>query len=174
MSRHWHDHDHQGLHEHEWRGRRGRRFFRSGELHLVLLALLAQRPQHGYDLMQELEVRFGPTYTPSPGSIYPALTALEAEGLIDAVADGERKVFSVTPVGEQALEDRRTALAAVEARTGTRLAGGTLEPALNRLLARVRAVASRVDAVEVSQVLDRAGEQIEALAEGAREEEREP
>ena len=64
-----------------WAGARSRRFFRSGELHLVLLALIGERPQHGYELMADLTARFGPGYRASPGSIYPALTALEAEGL---------------------------------------------------------------------------------------------
>ncbi|MBI2168368.1 MAG: PadR family transcriptional regulator [Actinobacteria bacterium] len=163
MARHWHDHEHHGLHDHEWHGRRGRRFFRSGELHLVLLALLAQRPQHGYDLMNELEVLFGPAYTPSPGSIYPALSGLEAEGLIRAEAEGDRKVFSVTEMGRRALVDRERVLAAVEARTGARLSGGALEPALNRLVARVRAVASKVDHAAVEVVLDEAGDRVEGL-----------
>lgn len=154
-----------GRHEDDhWHGGRARRFFRSGELHLVLLALLAQRPQHGYDLMAELDARFGPDYRPSPGSIYPALSALEAEGLVDATTEGDKNVFTVTAVGKQALGDRARLLAAVEARTGVRLAGDALEPALSRLVARVRAVASSVDAAEAETVLDDAGRRIEALA----------
>lgn len=154
-----------GRHEDShWQGGRGRRFFRSGELHLVLLALLAQRPQHGYDLMAELDARFGPEYRPSPGSIYPALSALEAEGLVDAEAEGDKKVFTVTAVGKQALEDRARLLATVEARTGIRLAGDALEPALSRLVARVRAVASDVDIAAAESVLNEAGDRLEALA----------
>lgn len=164
MGKHWHDHDHDGLHEHDWHGRRGRRFFRSGELHLVLLALVAQRPQHGYDLMNELEILFGPAYKPSPGSIYPALTALEAEGLIEAAEDGDRKVYSVTGVGTTALADRKSGLAVVEARTGARLSGGAVEPALNRLVARVRAAASGVEPAAVERILDEAGDRVERLA----------
>ena len=71
-----------------WEEQRSRRFFRSGELHLVLLALLGSRPQHGYELLSELAARFGPAYQPSPGSVYPALSALEAEGLLLAEDDG--------------------------------------------------------------------------------------
>jgi DNA-binding PadR family transcriptional regulator len=142
---------------------RSRRFFRSGELHLVLLALLAERPRHGYELMAELDARFGPAYRPSPGSIYPALTALEEETLIEARDDGDRRVYSLTPVGETALEDRRATLASVEARTGARLAGTSLEAALARLNARVRGVAGRVDADKAERVLDEAGTRIERL-----------
>jgi len=168
MGRHMHDHGPFGPHAHDaGRGLRGpgsRRFFRSGELHLVLLALLAQRPQHGYDLMNELQTRFGPVYTPSPGSIYPALSALEAEKLVEAQEQGDRKVYSVTGVGKKALLDRDRMLAEVEARTGARLSGGALEPALSRLVARVRSVASMVDHVEVEQILDETGDHVEALA----------
>lgn len=159
MTRHGYDHEHHGGH-----GPRGRRFFRSGELHLVLLALVAQRPQHGYELMAELEALFGPRYTPSPGSIYPALSALEAEGLVEADEDGGKKVFSVTPVGAQALTRRERMLAAVEVRTGVRLSGDALEPALSRLVARARAVASKVNHGEAERVLEDAGNRIEELA----------
>jgi DNA-binding PadR family transcriptional regulator len=155
-------HRHHPTHPHT---RRGSRFFRSGELHLVLLALLAERPRHGYDLMGQLEANFGPTYTPSPGSIYPALSALEAESLIEGQEEGERKVFSVTDLGRDALAERQRMLADVEARTGARLSGGALEPALGRLVARVRGVASRVDAGEVERVLDEAGDRVEALVD---------
>lgn len=165
MNQHWHDHEGHGGHPREWHGRRGRRFFRSGELHLVLLSLLAQRPQHGYELMSELEIVFGPAYTPSPGSIYPALNALEAEGLVEAADEGDRRVFSVTTTGRQGLVDRERVLAAIEARTGARLSGGALEPALSRLVARVRALASRVDHAEVERILDQAGDDIEAITE---------
>lgn len=150
--------------DHGWHGHRGRRFFRSGELPLVLLALVAQRPQHGYDVMAELGVRFGPAYRPSPGSIYPALSALEAEGLIGSHEVGDKKVFTTTDVGRQALIDREAMLAGVEARTGVRLAAAELEPALSRLIARVRAVASRVDVARAGTVLDEAGDRIETLA----------
>ena len=147
-----------GRHE----GRR-RRFFRSGELHLVVLALLAGRPCHGYDLMAELEAVFGATYTPSPGSIYPALASLEAEGLVEADEVVGKRVYAVTPLGSEALARRGAMLAAVEARTGARLPGGGLEPALSRLVARTRALPSDVDPAEVERVLDEAGDRIEAL-----------
>lgn len=110
-------------------------------------------------------MQFGPGYKPSPGSIYPALTGLEAESLIEARDDGERKVYSVTPSGLQALREREHMLAEVEARTGARLSGDALEPALARLVARIRGVAARVDAAEVEQILDETGDHVEALAE---------
>lgn len=145
--------------------RRRRRFFRSGELHLVLLALLAERPRHGYDLMAELNDRFGPDYTASPGSIYPALSSLEDEGLVAGVDDGDRKVLGLTDTGREAIDQRAAALASIEARTGARLRAPGLEPALSRLVARVRAVAHRVDPTRVEALLDDAGAAVERLAD---------
>jgi DNA-binding PadR family transcriptional regulator len=147
-----------------WRPERPRRFFRSGELHLVLLALVGERPRHGYELMSELTARFGPEYKPSPGSIYPALTALEEEDLVVSEDDGDRRVYRLSPVGARALEDRRAVLAKVEARTGTRFGPGSLEPALADLAARVRAVAHLVDEDEALQILDATAGRIEELS----------
>jgi len=175
MSRHRDRHDRHdrpdGSESAHWHGGRGRRFFRSGELPLVLLALVAQRPQHGYELMAELDARFGPAYRPSPGSIYPALSALEAEGLLAAREEGDKKVFSATDPGRKALTERAAMLAAIEARTGVRLAAAELEPALSRLVARVRAVASQVDVGAAEAALDAVGSEIEGLATRPRERE---
>jgi DNA-binding PadR family transcriptional regulator len=133
---------------------RQRRFFRSGELPLVLLALVARRPQHGYDLMAELDRLFGPHYRPSPGSIYPALSALEAEALIEA-AEGDRKTYSLTDLGRAALHARAGLLAELESRTGARLAGSeTLQPAIDRFVARVRELAGDVDVEALERFLD--------------------
>jgi len=143
-----------------------RRFFRSGELHLVLLALLGERPQHGYELMSELASRFGPAYRPSPGSIYPALAALETEGLVTGVDDGDRRVYRLTATGLRAVDERRPLLGQIEGRTGARFGGPSLEPALARFTARVRQVASSVDPVAADTVMEQAAARIERLAEG--------
>jgi DNA-binding PadR family transcriptional regulator len=148
-----------------WSGTRTRRFFRSGELHLVLLALLGERPQHGYELMAELTARFGPEYRASPGSIYPALAALETEDLVVAQDDGDRRVYRLSPTGARALEDRRAVLAQVEERTGTSFGPSSVEPALARLATRVRAVAHLVDDGQAEAILDDAATRIEKLSE---------
>ncbi|HWH31057.1 MAG TPA: PadR family transcriptional regulator [Egibacteraceae bacterium] len=143
----------------------GRRFFRHGELHLVLLALLERRPMHGYQLLQDLEQRFAPYWTPSPGSIYPAVDALVAEGLLaPAEADG-RTVFAVTGEGAAALERRREQVAEVEARTGVRLRPhDAVDAAVERLLVRVRAAERQVPPQDVVIVLERAEAELEALS----------
>ena len=65
----------------------------------AVLALLAERPMHGYEMIQELESRTGGIWRPSPGSVYPTLQMLEDEGLIEAEATGGRKRFTVTEAG---------------------------------------------------------------------------
>jgi DNA-binding PadR family transcriptional regulator len=65
----------------------------------ALLALLLERPMHGYEMIQELESRTGGIWRPSPGSVYPTLQLLEDEGLIEAEATGGRKRFSLTEAG---------------------------------------------------------------------------
>lgn len=118
--------------------------------------------------MDELSGLFGPDYTPSPGSIYPALTALEDEGLIEPTVEGDRKVFHVTETGREALTDRSGMLASVEARTGVSLTDGSLEGALARLTARVRAVAGGVDVEKAERILDETGNRVERLTEGSK------
>jgi DNA-binding PadR family transcriptional regulator len=150
-----------------------RRFFRHGELPLVLLALLADRPMHGYEVMSELARLFGPRYRPSPGSVYPAVDALEAEGLIDGEAHDGRTTYRATNAGTQALAERADALAALEVRTGARIRrSDSLEPELARFKARLVPLSGRVDANAVAAILDRAAAEIESLDGLATEETR--
>jgi DNA-binding PadR family transcriptional regulator len=141
-----------------------RRFFRHGELPLVLLALLAERPMHGYQVMAELGRLFGPAYRPSPGTVYPAVDALEAEGLIEGARNNGRTVYELTPIGSQALADREQMLAEVELRTGARLhPDHSLDPVIARFKARIAPLEGRVDPQAVATVLEGAAREIEAL-----------
>lgn len=141
-----------------------RRFFRHGELPLVLLALVSEQPKHGYEIMADLARLFGPHYRASPGSIYPAIEALEAEGLIEGEPVGGKNVYRCTAAGKDALRARGELLAAIELRTGVRLApGASLEPALARFKARLAPLSGHVDVDAVTAVLDRAATEIEKL-----------
>jgi DNA-binding PadR family transcriptional regulator len=86
--------------------RAGRRLA-SGDLQLVLLALLAERPSHGYELIKALEERSGGFYAPSPGMIYPALTWLEEVGYASVAAEGAKKLYSITDTGRAYLTDNQ-------------------------------------------------------------------
>jgi DNA-binding PadR family transcriptional regulator len=125
------------------------RFFGHGELALVVLSLLGTKPRQRYELMSELGRLFAPSYSPSPGSVYPAIDALEAEGLIRVRGSDEPPVYHLTRTGRAALVARADALAAVELRTGVRLSQRSeLDAVLNRFAARVRAVDPDPEALE--------------------------
>jgi DNA-binding PadR family transcriptional regulator len=84
-------------------------------LRLYLLLLLDDEPRHGYELIRQLEDRFMGMYTPSAGTIYPRLAALEDDGLVThEVVDG-RKVYELTSAGRAELDSRRDEILAVAA-----------------------------------------------------------
>jgi DNA-binding PadR family transcriptional regulator len=86
-----------------WRGRgRGRRG--RGDVRAAILALLAERPMHGYEMIQELEARTGGVWRPSPGSVYPTLQLLEDEGLIAGEESEGRRRFALTDAGRAEAE----------------------------------------------------------------------
>lgn len=88
--------------------------FAHGHLRLYLLSLLGERPMHGYELIQELGDRFGGTYIPSAGTIYPRLAKLQAEGLIANEADGRKTVYTITDAGRAELLARAPELDLIE------------------------------------------------------------
>lgn len=88
--------------------------FAHGHLRLYLLSLLGERPMHGYELIQELGDRFGGTYIPSAGTIYPRLSKLQAEGLISNEADGRKTVYTITDAGRAELATRKPELDRIE------------------------------------------------------------
>lgn len=143
----------------------GKRFFKHGELPLVLLALVAERPCHGYDLMAELGRLFGPAYTPSPGAIYPAIEALQAEHLIRGTNQNGKSVYEIAPVGRDALEKRADQLAALEVRTGARLRNrDSVDSMLQRFCEEVRTQRGRTDPAAIERVLSQAAADIASLS----------
>ena len=89
--------------------------FAHGQLRLYLLALLETGPRHGYELITALSDRFGGTYRPSAGTVYPRLARLEEEGLVARTDDGRKTTYRLTDAGRRELDERRADLAAVEA-----------------------------------------------------------
>ena len=84
-----------------------RRKFEAVDLQLVILAFLADRPSHGYELIKTIEERSGGFYTPSPGVIYPALTYLSEVGHASVEQVGTRKLYSITAEGKSFLASNR-------------------------------------------------------------------
>ncbi len=84
---------------------RGRR----GEVRAAILALLAERPMHGYEMIQQIADRSNGIWRPSPGSVYPTLQLLADEGLIVASeTDGSKKLFELTDEGRKEAEKIKT------------------------------------------------------------------
>jgi DNA-binding PadR family transcriptional regulator len=82
-------------------GHRGRGGGRRQNVRAAVLALLVERPMHGYEMIRELESRTGGIWRPSPGSVYPTLQLLEDEGLIVAELGEGRKRFTLTDAGRE-------------------------------------------------------------------------
>lgn len=85
----------------------------SGDLQLVLLALLAERASYGYELIKALEERSDGFYSPSPGMVYPALTWLEEMGYASVTAEGVKKLYSITDAGRTYLAENEDAAEAM-------------------------------------------------------------
>jgi DNA-binding PadR family transcriptional regulator len=139
-------------------------FFRYGELPLVLLALLQGRPMNGYEVLGELGGLFAPEYAPSPGSVYPALSALRRAGLIVAEGDHGKTRYRLAPAGDEALAVRQRELSDIEARCGVYLHGQSAVAAeLRRLEAAVTAVSARVEPAFLVRILRSTASRVEAL-----------
>ncbi len=155
--RHFHDHDRHGRSPFErgafmgrhrqgggFGGGREGRMFDSGELRLVILALIAEKPTHGYEIIKALGERVGGEYSPSPGVVYPTLTMLEDMGYATTrTDDANRKLYAITPEGQAHLTENKPQADAIFARLDganeDRFAGGgSLMRAMLNLRATVR------------------------------------
>lgn len=85
----------------------GPRFFGRGDLKYGLLALLEERPKHGYEMIKELEERAGGFYTPSAGAVYPTLQLMEDRGWVTSREVEGKKVYTITDAGREALKENR-------------------------------------------------------------------
>ena len=111
-------------------GGRPGRMFGPGDLRLLLLALIADKPSHGYDLIRTIEARFGGSYAPSAGAIYPTLTLLEEQELIEAEASGvAKKSYAATLAGRQFLAANSDQVKALMSRIDVMAGGKDSEPA---------------------------------------------
>ena len=114
-----HDHLHLDRGRHDRGGRHAGlgRFFAHGDLRVVVLHLIAEKPRHGYEIIKAIEEQVAGAYSPSPGVIYPTLTLLEELGYV-TVSAGEagRKLHEITPQGRAFLDANRPVLDALLAR----------------------------------------------------------
>jgi len=80
----------------------------SGDLQLLILALLAEKPRHGYEIIKAVEERSHGFYVPSPGMVYPALTFLEELGYASVEEEGAKKLYKISDSGSAFLAENRT------------------------------------------------------------------
>jgi len=99
---------------------RGDRLFDRGDLKYVILDLLWQQPRHGYDVIRELEERFGGLYSPSPGTVYPTLQLLEDQGYVSSSQRDGKKIYTVTEAGREFLAEHAATVEAIRNRTERR------------------------------------------------------
>jgi DNA-binding PadR family transcriptional regulator len=166
----------------------GRSFFggrklASGDLQLVILALLEEHPRHGYEVIKALEETSKGFYTPSPGMVYPALTYLEEVGYATMEAEGSKKLYRITDAGLAKLDEDRpfvNAVLAQLARIGSKMdrvrqafAGDDQPDGVHRavdearqalraaLIAKLNASPSDEELVRISEVLRRATDELQ-------------
>jgi DNA-binding PadR family transcriptional regulator len=117
------------------------RFFDHGDLRLLILQLVADKPRHGYEIIKDIEERLAGAYSPSPGVVYPTLTMLEELGYatVDASESG-KKLYTVTEEGRGHLAANQAAVSAILARMAEVSAaqGGGPAPQILRAMENLR------------------------------------
>ena len=149
------------------------RMFEQGDLRLVVLRLLGEKPSHGYEIIKTVEDRFGGAYAPSPGIVYPTLTLLEEQGLIAVVeTEGPRKLYGLTEEGRAEVARSAPDIERVFARMSDlrqRFGGGAapeIMRAMDNLKNALRLRLSRGadgDTSRITAILDAAARDIETM-----------
>ncbi|WP_085849788.1 SIP domain-containing protein [Pacificibacter marinus] len=152
-------------------GRRAKRLFDYGELRLLVLAMVLEKPRHGYEIIKTIADRFEGQYTPSPGVMYPTLSWLEDVGYITlSPEDGGRKLSRITPEGESFVTANRAAVNEILTRRMTEnmafnKGGDVVIAAMDRLKGALRSRLSGPtsdpdDKTEIAAAIDEAVQKI--------------
>ena len=167
-SGHWGHHGrHGGRHG---RGGWGRRYFEHGALRIVALALIAEKPRNGYEIIKAVAEKSGGAYEPSPGVIYPTLNLLEESGQIRSTEVDGKKVFEITEEGRATLDANRKIIDAFEERVGGegrehRVHRSEVRRAMGRLIGALRTKfaegVTEQDIPTLVAVIDAAAEAVE-------------
>jgi DNA-binding PadR family transcriptional regulator len=158
------------------RGRwRGGRMFEQGDLRYVVLRLLEEKPRHGYEIIKALEERFGGSYAPSPGVVYPTLQLLEDLGYARVMPGVEgKKTYEITDEGRAYLAENRETVDSIFDRI-SKLVGHFLDEPMTEVHSAFRAVGKATysratDAVQnpavlrqIVDILTRAAKEIDAM-----------
>jgi DNA-binding PadR family transcriptional regulator len=133
---------------------RAGRMLAHGDLRLLALALIAEQPRHGYEIIKVLEDKTSGWYSPSPGVVYPTLTYLEEVGYVTAQAQGAKKLYSITDDGRVYLDSNRAFVDAVLKRLA----------AVGERAGRIRETADRDQAPRGSRLVRAAFEDLRDVA----------
>jgi DNA-binding PadR family transcriptional regulator len=158
------------------RGRwRGGRMFEQGDLRYVVLRLLEEKPRHGYEIIKALEERFGGTYAPSPGVVYPTLQLLEDLGYARIMPGPEgKKTYEITEAGRAYLAENQDTVDSIFERI-SKLMGHFLDEPMTEVHGAFRKVGKATysrasDAVQnptllkqIVEILERAAKEIDAI-----------
>ena len=158
------------------RGRwRGGRMFEQGDLRYVVLRLLEEKPRHGYEIIKALEERFGGTYAPSPGVVYPTLQLLEDLGYARIVSGDEgKKTYEINDAGRAYLAENRDTVDSIFERISN-LMGHFLDEPMTEVHRAFRkagkatygratdAVQSPAVLKQIVDILERAAREIDAI-----------
>ncbi len=147
------------------------RFLEHGDLKMLILHLINEKPRHGYEIIKAIEDLAGGAYAPSPGVVYPTLTLLEELGQVSSTTEGTRKSFAITEAGAAALAANQEAVNMVLARIAAaqpREAAAPVIRAMENVKTALRLKLGRDSAPaelsrKIADVLDAAARQIEEL-----------
>jgi len=148
--------------------RRGRRLFDYGELRLLVLAMIAERPRHGYDIIKDIGERFAGRYAPSPGVIYPTLSWLEDTGYVRIEADAAgHRLSHLLPEGAAFLAANKAAVSDLMQRRFSEADEDPVERGMTAIKRALRGSlrAGGADPAQVAAILDDAASRIAALAQ---------
>jgi len=153
------------------RGGRLARLLEHGDLRMLVLHLINEKPRHGYEIIKAVEDLAGGAYAPSPGVIYPTLTLLEELGQIAGTEEGSRKSYAITEDGAAALAENQEAVTAILARIADAQPRESAMPVLramenlgNVLRMKLRAKAASPEVVnKIVDTLDALARKIEGM-----------
>jgi DNA-binding PadR family transcriptional regulator len=157
---------------HFGRGGRLARLMAHGDLKMLILHLINEKPRHGYEIIKAIEDLAGGGYAPSPGVVYPTLTLLEELGQVESTAEGSRKSYAITPAGGTVLAENTDAVNAILARIAASQPREAAPPILRAMENLKTALRLRLGgqatppeaARRIADVLDQAARQIEDLS----------
>jgi DNA-binding PadR family transcriptional regulator len=146
------------------------RLFDSGELRLVILALVAEKPSYGYEIIKAVEERLSGGYAPSPGVVYPTLTLLEEEGYATvSTAEGSKKLYTVTDAGNEYLKTHQATIKAIFGRMeqAGKVFGRGRSPQIMRALMNLK-FALKMRAGQGNLTAEQTGKIVEAIDAAAK------